>query len=456
MAILDHTVVNVALPTLGRVFQAELGLLQWVITGYALAQAAVIPLAGWLSDRFGAKRVYISAVGLFTLGSVLCAAAPSALGLVAFRVLQGLGGGVLMPIGMAFVFRLAPPDKRGAVMGVFGIPIMLAPALGPALSGWLVEFADWRLIFLINVPVGMFALALAARVLPRLAAQRVVGRLDLLGVILAPLAFGTLTFGIGQSYGAGWTGASRLLALGVGLVALVAFVARELKTDEPLLDLRVFRVGVFSRGILVQWLTASGMFGSMFLLPVFLQQVAGYGSFQTGMATLPHAIVAGLAMPVGGRLFDRFGARPTVLTGLALVATGLALLSRISPATTPMELILPLALWGGGMGMAMMPLNTHLLNSAPRDLVSRVTSLTSAFHSVVIALGVAVAATFVQVRLAARAAEVGLSPRVAAQAFDDTFLLATSAVLLALALATTLSRPAAALATHPEEVRAAA
>src|SRR5919202_941061 len=157
MAILDNTVVNVALPTLRRVFDANLDLIQWVITCYMLAQAAVIPLAGWLGDRFGMKQAYLTSLGLFTAGSVLCAMAPSAEILVVFRVLQGLGGGMLFPLGMAYIFRLSPPDKRGAVMGVFGIPVLLGPALGPILSGWLVQFADWRFIFLINLPIGILA-----------------------------------------------------------------------------------------------------------------------------------------------------------------------------------------------------------------------------------------------------------------------------------------------------------
>src|SRR5918912_2929347 len=165
MVILDNTVVNVALPTLGRVLGAELGLLQWVISAYMLAQAAVIPLSGWLSDRFGAKRVYLTSLVLFTTGSALCGLAVNGEMLIATRVLQGFGGGMLMPIGMAVLYRLTPPERRGAVFGLFGLPIMVAPALGPLLSGYLVQFASWRLIFLINVPEGALALLVGLRVL---------------------------------------------------------------------------------------------------------------------------------------------------------------------------------------------------------------------------------------------------------------------------------------------------
>src|ERR671929_1381948 len=189
MVILDNTVVNVALPTLGRVLQADLALLQWVIAGYMLAQAAVIPLSGWLSDRFGAKQVYLTSLVLFTAGSALCGLALNGPMLVATRVLQGFGGGMLMPIGMAVLYRLTPPERRGAILGLFGIPVMVAPALGPLLSGYLLEFADWRLIFLINLPVGALALLIGLRVLPAIPPGRVAGALDGLGIVLGPLAF---------------------------------------------------------------------------------------------------------------------------------------------------------------------------------------------------------------------------------------------------------------------------
>src|SRR5216684_1155773 len=178
MVILDTTVVNVALPTLGRVFATDISLLQWVIGAYMLAQAAVIPLSGWVSDRFGAKRVYLISLVLFTLGSALCGLAQSGEMLIGTRILQGLGGGMLMPIGMAVLFRLTPPERRGAIFGLFGLPLMVAPALGPLLSGYLIEFADWRLIFFINVPIGAIALFLGVRALPDIVAERAAGAID--------------------------------------------------------------------------------------------------------------------------------------------------------------------------------------------------------------------------------------------------------------------------------------
>jgi EmrB/QacA subfamily drug resistance transporter len=455
MVILDNTVVNVALPTLGRVFATDLGLLQWVITAYMLAQAAVIPLSGWLSDRYGAKRIYLISVVLFTLGSALCGLALSGEMLVATRVLQGLGGGMLMPIGMSVIYRLTPPERRGAIMGMFGLPIMVAPALGPVLSGYLLEYADWRLIFLINVPVGALALLVGLRALPALPAGRAAGALDTIGIVLAPLAFASLSFGISQSTEAGWTGAPTLIGIGVGLVALGLFIWRELSVPNPLLELRVFRSRDFRLTIVTQWIGFGAMFGTFFLVPLFLQQVRGYGSFETGLFTLPQAIASAVFMQIGGRLFDRAGARPPVLVGLALVAASMWLMSGLSGLTTGEELRLPLVLMGGGMGLMMMSLNTHMLNSAPRDLVSRVTSLSGALQNVVGSLAIASFATILQARLPLHVAEAAAaaagqpSPaalqNAAALAYGDVYRSALVLVGLAWLLAWTLRRrPAAA------------
>src|SRR5919199_6619972 len=307
MVILDNTVVNVALPTLGRVLNSDLSLLQWVIAGYMLAQAAVIPLSGWLSDRFGAKRVYLVSLVLFTTGSALCGLAINGEMLVATRVLQGLGGGMLMPIGMAVVYRLTPPERRGAILGLFGLPTMVAPALGPLLSGYLLQYADWRLIFLINLPVGITALIVGLRVLPRIPAGRAVGALDWPGIVLGPLGFAALSFGVSQSTYAGWTAPVTLGGICVGVVALAVFVWRELRVADPVLDLRVFRGRDFSLGILTQWTAFAAMFGTFFLIPLYLQQVRGYGALETGLYTLPIAVASAIFMQISGRVFDRVG-----------------------------------------------------------------------------------------------------------------------------------------------------
>jgi EmrB/QacA subfamily drug resistance transporter len=436
-----------------------------------LAQAAVIPLAGWLSDRFGAKQVFLTAVALFTIGSALCATAQSAGMLITFRVLQGLGGGFVMPIAMAYTYRLSPPDKRGQVMGTMGIPILFAPALGPTLSGWLVQYADWRWIFLINVPVGIIAIFMGLRRLP-LTPRQAAGALDVPGIVLGPLAFAALCYGIIEG-STSWTSINTLGGLLVGALALLAFIVVELRAKQPLLELRVFKSRDFDLAIICQWTGQAALFGAIFLMPLFLQEVRGYSPFDTGLTLLPQALAAGLFMPIGGRLFDKIGARPLVVIGLGLVAISTYILSHISVTTTSAELIFPLALRGAGMGLMMMPLNTHLLNAAPRELISRVTSLTNALQQVVSSLAIAGLATILTSRIAThlkeatavvRAAHLpkgtSVPPGVAAhtmhqialnaaaKGFDDTFLVVTALAAFGSLLGLTLRRNYAAQAAQ--------
>ena len=459
MVILDNTVVNVALPTLGRVLGTDLSLLQWVISGYMLAQAAVIPLSGWLSDRFGAKRVYLTSLVLFTLGSALCGLAINGEMLIATRVLQGLGGGMLMPIGMAVLYRLTPPERRGAIFGLFGIPVMVAPALGPLLSGYLLQYADWRFIFLINLPVGVIALLVGSRVLPAIAAGRAAGALDSLGIVLGPLAFAAISFGVSQSTVAGWSALPTLGGIGIGLVALALFIWRELAFADPVLELRVFRARDFTLAILTQWAAFAAMFGTFFLIPLFLQQVRGYGAFETGIYTLPTAIASAIFMQIGGRAFDRVGVRPPVLLGTSLIGTAMFLLSGLRGGTTGEDLRLPLALLGAGMGSMMMALNTHLLNTAPPDLVGRVTSLTGALQNVVASLAIASFATLLQARIPLHLSEVttaptpGLVADATAFAFGDVYRVALIVIAVGWALVWTLRRPR--LAAEFEQIEAA-
>jgi EmrB/QacA subfamily drug resistance transporter len=356
---------------------------------------------------------------------------------------------MLLPIGTTFVYRLAPPARVGAVMGIFGIPILLGPALGPILSGWLVQYADWRYVFLINLPVGILAVAMGVRFLPALEALGSVRALDTLGTILGPLAFASLSFGISQSTADTWTGTSTLAGLSLGGIALAAFIVRELTAEHPLLELRVFRSPDFSLAIVMQWILAAALFGSLFLVPLFLQQVRGYGALDTGLATLPQAIGAGIFIMIGGRLFDRVGARPTVFAGAILITAGLWLISQVSASTTGPDLIVPLFVWGAGLGLALIPLNTQILNSAPRALVSRVTSLTNALQSVVVSLAVATYATILQGRLTSQLAAVRTgAARFAtdpihsamAAAYDDTFRVGMSLAAIAIVLALALRR----------------
>ncbi|WP_337102986.1 MDR family MFS transporter [Paenibacillus sp. YIM B09110] len=455
MVILDGTAMNVALKGLMDDFQSSMTLVQWTITGYALAQSAVIPLAGWLSDRFGAKQIFLLSIIMFTLGSALCALATTAEQLIVFRIIQGLGGGMVAPIAMAFTYRLSPPGKQGAVMGMIGIPMLLAPALGPVVAGWLVDYATWHWIFLINLPIGIIAVIIGLRTLPRIERQKVPA-LDYLGMIFAPLAFASLAYGVSSAGGGeggagnGWTSPEALIGIIVGVIALIIFITVELRRSEPLLELRVFKSSNFTRGVVLQWIVQIALFGTIFLIPVYLQVVKEYSAFTTGLILLPQALAAGLFMPIGGKLYDKLGARPVVFSGLILITVATFLLTQLSADTTLITLMIPLALIGAGMGLSMMPLNTHIIQSAPKELVSRVTSLTAAAQQVMTSFAVAGLSTLLASRAEHHLAS-NPGPDVFYSAYADTFLVLGCIGILGILFSILLRKPKLQAGENPSD-----
>ncbi|NQX44133.1 multidrug efflux MFS transporter [Paenibacillus tritici] len=454
MVILDSTAVNVAVPNLVQYFDTDLKTVQWAITGYTLALAAVIPLAGYMTDRFGSKQVFLTTIAMFVLGSVLCSVAQTSAQLVLFRVIQGLGGGMVAPIGMAMVFRLAPAERRGSIMGLLGIPMLLAPALGPILSGWLVEYVSWHWIFLINLPIGIVGIIIGIKYLP-VTEKKGRAHLDIFGIILAPVAFSMLAYGVNQGGGESWTSTGAIVGLSVGGVALVLFVIAELLQKHPLLELRVFRSSDFTRGIILSWVTQAALFGSMLFVPLYLQQIRNYTPLETGLILLPQALASGVGMPLGGRLFDRIGARPLVFVGLSIISTALFLLSGVTVDTSLPVIMLSLVMMGLGMGLSMMPVNTHVLNSAPREWVGRVTPLTAAAQQVVVSFAVAGMTGYLTSQIAVHMGEMaaGSNPLAAAvQGFDDVFFLSACIAVAGVVLSLILRRPkTAGAAPSPEE-----
>lgn len=454
MVILDSTAVNVAVPNLVQYFDTDLKTVQWAITGYTLALAAVIPLAGYMTDRFGSKQVFLTTVAMFVLGSVLCSVAQTSAQLVLFRVIQGLGGGMVAPIGMAMVFRLAPAERRGSIMGMLGIPMLLAPALGPILSGWLVEYVSWHWIFLINLPIGIVGIILGLKYLP-VTEKKGRAHLDVFGIILAPLAFSMLAYGVNQGGSESWSSTGAIVGLSVGGAALVVFVIIELLQKFPLLELRVFRSSDFTRGIIISWVTQAALFGSMLFVPLYLQQIRSFTPLETGLILLPQALASGVGMPLGGRLFDRIGARPLVFVGLSIISTALFLLSGVTVDTGLPVIMACLAMMGLGMGLSMMPVNTHVLNSAPREWVTRVTPLTAAAQQVVVSFAVAGMTGYLTSQITTHTGEMapGGNPLVAAvQGFNDVFFLSACIAVAGVVLSLILRRPkTAGAAPSPEE-----
>lgn len=417
MVVLDNSALNVTVPHFITDFHASYGTVQWAITGYALAQAAVIPLSGWMADRFGAKNVFLVSIVMFSVGSLLCAFAPGIKLLVFFRVLQGLGGGMVAPLGFAFTFRLSPPDKVGTVMSVMSIPILLAPALGPVLSGWLVDYVSWHWIFLINVPIGIVGVLIGVRSLPRLPAQAVTP-LDRVGMVLAPLGFTSLSYGITEG-SSSWTSWQTVDGLTVGVVALALFVFTQLRNANPLMEIRAFKSGPFVRGIIVLWIAQFAFFGTVFLIPQYLQNVRGYSAFHAGLCMLPYAVTTAILNQVSGRLFDRYGARWLAVVGIGCLAAASSLLSQIHPDAHLGDVIIPLVLLGASLGLCVMPLTSHVLKAAPQEMIGRVTSLTSAMQQVMVSLSVSGLTTVLTSKMHMTG---GLSSTAWSHAFSHTFL----------------------------------
>jgi len=445
MVILDSTVVNVAMNTLTKDLHTTISTMQWTITGYTLAVAAVIPLAGWMMDNFGAKKVFIISIILFTIGSLLCSFATTPEQLIAFRVLQGLGGGMVAPIGFAMVFRIAPPNKVGALMGMIGIPMLLGPALGPLLAGYFVEYQSWHWIFLVNVPVGIIAVLFALKFLPHFD-RKTAPKLDILGMILAPIAFSMLAFGVSQS-AKGWTEKSTLIGLIVGGLALILFIIVELRHPSPILELKVFKSPSFALGAVTTWLMQIALFGMFLIIPLYLQTIKGYSPLETGLIIFPQALASGIMMPISGKLYDKFGARPLAIVGLAIVAGTLFTLSTISIESSRTFFILCQISMGLGMGTTMMALNTHVLQSAPRELVNRVTPLTSATQQIMVSFAVAGMISFLTSRSThymstiKDPADITAKLNAMVSSFGDTFLLAAGLAVFAWVIAWTLKRP---------------
>src|SRR5689334_18675931 len=264
MAVLDTTVVNIALPKLQAVFGATLNDVEWIITGYTLAQTVSIPLFGFLADRFGSKWIYILSLGLFTLASALCGLSWSVNSMIFFRVLQGLGGGALLPIGIAQVYAVFPPEERGRSQSAIGIPVLLAPALGPTLGGYIVQYFDWRLIFYINVPIGIVGLFMCAALLRR-GRFNEKARLDILGLTLSTLAFSALIYGVGEAAADGWNSGTVIGFGSCGLICLGALVIVELRTEDALLDFSIVRSWNWTSAILITLATTFALCRALFL-----------------------------------------------------------------------------------------------------------------------------------------------------------------------------------------------
>jgi EmrB/QacA subfamily drug resistance transporter len=410
MSILDVTVVNVAINDLTREFNTDLATIQWIATGYTLALATVIPVSGWAADRFGTKRLYTTSLVLFMAGSLLSGLAWSAESLIGFRILQGFGGGMIMPAGMTILARAAGPARMGRVMSIVGVPMLLGPIVGPILGGWLVDDVSWRWIFFINLPIGVVAIIAALRVLPRDTPAPQHG-FDTLGLLLLSPGLASLIYGLAETHSAGGFGAPEVFGpVTVGLVLLGLFVRHALRADEPLIDLRLFKNRTYAAACAMLMLFATAVFGGMLLLPLYLQAVRGESAFDTGLLLAPQGFGAMLMMPIAGMLVDRTGVGRVVIFGMTLIMGTFIALTQVSADMSYWTLGVVLFVMGLGMGATMMPVFSGAMQTLRRADVARATTSLNIIQQVGASIGTAVLAVILSGALADRLPAGGGEP----------------------------------------------
>jgi EmrB/QacA subfamily drug resistance transporter len=454
MTVLDLTIVNVAVPTLGRQLAISISTIQWVMTGYMLAFASVIPLTGWATERFGTRRVWLASLLLFMLGSALAGAAWSIGSLIVFRVLQGLGAGMILPVGQTILAQAAGPQRMGRVMSVFGVPMLLVPVLGPVLGGAIVDQWSWRWIFFINLPVGVAAVLAARRLLPE-AKPQFGQRLDLRGLALLSPGIAVFLYGLAEAGNQGGVGNARTVAavtIGLALVALFVWHA-SVRGKDALIDLSLFRRRGFAAAAATNLLLGIALFGSLILLPLYYQLVRHENPLHVGLLLIPQAVGAALAMPLAGFLTDKIGARVVVSSGMVLALLGTLAYTQVGARTSYLYLAVALLVLGLGIGSTIMPSMAAAFQTLAREETPRGTSAINAIQRIAGAIGTALLAIILQRAIAANIpdfkggiqgiAALSRQPHATAllaDAFGTTFWVAVGLIAAALAPALLLPR----------------
>jgi DHA2 family lincomycin resistance protein-like MFS transporter len=394
VAILNETLLNVALSKI----MDDLGILpstaQWLTTGYLLVIGVLIPVTAFLIQRFTTRRLFLAAMGLFTAGTLLAAVAPGFAALLTGRVLQAAGTGLLFPLLTNVVFSIVAIEKRGSAMGTIGIVITFAPAIGPTLSGIIVEHFSWRVLFYSVLPVALFVILFALVKLKNVT-ETTNPKIDLLSLLLSTIGFGGIVYGFssaGEGHG-GWSSNAVLLPIAVGVVSIGLFTWRQLMMSQPLLDLRAFKYKVFTMSTVIMMIVMMAMFSAMMLLPIFLQNSLGYSPLKAGLVMLPGGIAMGIMSPVTGRLFDKFGAKWLAIIGLALMANSLWQFAFITLSTSYSTIMVLNTLLMLGISMLMMPVMTNALNELPPPFYPHGTAIISTLQQVSGAVGTALLVT---------------------------------------------------------------
>lgn len=433
MLLLDMTIVNVAQQSIKVALNADLSEIQWILDSYIMAYAVLILSFGRLGDVFGRKRLFMLGMAIFTLASGLCAAstligqvsgiAPAAV-LIAARVVQGIGGAMMMPQTLTLISVAFPPEKRGAAMGTWGSVVALGAVIGPIAGGWLVTNYNWEWIFLINIPIGIAAIAATWFIVPESVDPLATGRIDWGGLLLSAGAIFALVFASIEGNALGWTSPIILGLLAASVVLFIAFILWERRDSDPMMRLELFRIRNFSVANVLAVATSFGMLGVFFPMTVFLQGALGMSPIEAGVTMLPNGLVLMFAAPLAGRITDRVGARWIIVSGLSLMTLGILLMiSQISPTSTQWSFVIPLMVTGLGMGMTFAPMTAAALAQVPPRIMGSASGILNTMRNLGQVLGIAILGSILQGRLGVHSANAlsafdGLDPAVGASISD--------------------------------------
>ena len=406
VALLSNTLLNIALPSLMKEFDVSASTVQWLMTGYMLVNGVMIPSTAFLIQKYTARRLFLIAIGLFAIGTLIGGFAPSFSILLTARMIQASGAAIMMPLLMNVLFTTFPPEKRGSAMGMFGLVMIFAPAIGPTLSGWIIQHYRWPVLFHIISPIAILVFILALFKLHD-KKEKVEIKLDVLSIILSAIGFGGILYGFSSAGNKGWDSPVVYSTLIIGAIALILFITRQFKLKQPMLDFRVYKYPMFALSSAISVTLNMAMFSAMMLMPIYLQSIRQISPLDSGLLMLPGALIMGVMSPITGKIFDKFGARVLSIIGLAIVIITTYFFSKLTVTTEYMTLMTLYSVRMFGISMVMMPVMTNGLNSIPSKYTPHGTAMNSTISQVSGAIGGALLVTIMSTRTATHAKAIG-------------------------------------------------
>ncbi|MDN7247422.1 MDR family MFS transporter [Planococcus shenhongbingii] len=460
VAIFNQTLLNIALPEIMIDLNVTASTVQWLVTGYMLVNGILIPASAYFIQRYSNRSIFIVAMSLFALGTLLAAIAPVFSVLLIGRMVQAAGSALMMPLLMNVMLAAFPIEKRGSAMGFFGLVMVVAPAIGPTLSGFIVEHYSWRVLFWIVLPIALIPLALGIFKLKNLTFQDRNLSLDKLSLVLSSLGFGGILYGFSSAGTMGWTDPVVVLTIAIGIVSLLIFGFRQLKLDEPLLQIRIYKYPMFALSSAISVAISMSMFSAMILMPIYIQTIKGISPIESGLLMLPGALVMGVMSPITGRLFDKFGARVLAVPGLAIVVATTYMFSQLSLESSFFNIMLIYTIRMLGISLVMMPVMTNGLNTLPMKSYPHGTAINNTLQQVAGAVGSAFLISIMNVRTESTAKDLaanGTDPAsilnlAMLDGINFAFFVSTFIALVALALSIFIKKPVRPVSEAEKEI----